>query len=212
MTDDVSPTTDDRAAGDRAAIEANLAGFQRIPIDQPGLRAASVALCLVERQDALCLLVTRRAATLRNHPGQWALPGGSRDPGESVEQAARRELREETGVAVPAGDVLGVLDDYVTRSGYLITPVMVWGGPVRTPMVGPESEVAQIYAIPLTDLDRPAQLLDIPESQRQVLRLPLLGDFVYAPTAAIIYQFCQLARHGHTTRVSQFDQPVFAWK
>jgi 8-oxo-dGTP pyrophosphatase MutT (NUDIX family) len=209
---DDDPADDDPAVDDRAAIEANLAGFQRVPIDRPGLRAASVALCLVERQGALCLLVTRRAATLRNHPGQWALPGGSRDPGESVEEAARRELREETGVAVPPGDVLGVLDDYATRSGYLITPVMVWGGPVRTPMAGPESEVAQIYAIPLTDLDQPAQLLDIPESQRPVLRLPLLGGFVYAPTAAIIYQFCQLARHGHTTRVSHFDQPVFAWK
>jgi 8-oxo-dGTP pyrophosphatase MutT (NUDIX family) len=207
MAYDVSP-----AADDRAAIEANLAGFQRIPIDQPGLRAASVALCLVVRPGALCLLLTRRAATLRNHPGQWALPGGSRDPGESVEEAARRELREETGVAVQAGDVLGVLDDYVTRSGYLITPVIVWGGPVGAPMAGPESEVAQIYAIPLADLDQPAQLLRIPESPRPVLRLPLLGGFVYAPTAAIIYQFCQLARHGHTTRVSHFDQPVFAWK
>ena len=207
MAYDVSP-----AADDRAAIEANLAGFQRIGIDQPGLRAASVALCLVIRPGALCLLITRRAASLRNHPGQWALPGGSRDPGESVEEAARRELREETGVAVPAGDVLGVLDDYATRSGYLITPVMVWGGPVRTPMAGPESEVAQIYAIPLTDLDQPAQLLDIPESQRPVLRLPLLDGFVYAPTAAIIYQFCQVALHGLPTRVSHYEQPVFAWK
>jgi 8-oxo-dGTP pyrophosphatase MutT (NUDIX family) len=207
MAYDMNPTADDRTA-----IEANLAGFQRVPVDQPGLRAASVALCLVVRQGVLGLLLTRRAATLRNHPGQWALPGGSRDPGESAEEAARRELREETGVAVPAGDVLGVLDDYVTRSGYLITPVMVWAGPVSTPIVGPESEVARIYAIPLADLDQPAQLLRIPESQRPVLRLPLLGDFVYAPTAAIIYQFCQLARHGHTTRVSHFDQPVFAWK
>jgi 8-oxo-dGTP pyrophosphatase MutT (NUDIX family) len=207
MAYDVSP-----AADDRAAIEANLAGFQRIPIDQPGLRAASVALCLVVRPGALCLLLTRRAATLRNHPGQWALPGGSRDPGESVEEAARRELREETGVAVQAGDVLGVLDDYATRSGYLITPVIVWGGPVGAPMAGPESEVAQIYAIPLADLDQPAQLLRIPESPRPVLRLPLLGGFVYAPTAAIIYQFCQAARQGRTTRVSHFDQPVFAWR
>src|ERR1700691_4989197 len=201
MAYEVSPTADDRAA-----IEANLAGFQRIPIDRPGLRASSVALCLVVRPGALCLLVTRRAASLRNHPGQWALPGGSRDPGDSVEEAARRELHEETGVAVQAGDVLGVLDDYVTRSGYLITPVMVWGGPVATPLAGPESEVPHIYAVPLTDLAQPAQLLRIPESPRPVLRLPLLGDFVYAPTAAIIYQFCQLARHRRTTRVSQFDQ------
>jgi 8-oxo-dGTP pyrophosphatase MutT (NUDIX family) len=202
----------DGAADDRDAIEANLAGFRRIPIERPGLRAASVALCPVVQQGALHLLITRRAASLRNHPGQWALPGGSRDPGEAAEETARRELREETGVEVQAADVLGVLDDYVTRSGYLITPVMMWGGPAGTPMVGPESEVAQIYAIPLADLDQPPQLLRIPESDRPVLRLPLLAGFVYAPTAAFIYQFCQLARHGRTARVSHFDQPVFAWK
>ena len=179
---------------------------------RPGLRAASVALCPVVQQGALHLLITRRAASLRNHPGQWALPGGSRDPGESVEETARRELREETGVEVQPADVLGVLDDYVTRSGYLITPVVVWGGPVAAAMTGPASEVAKIHVIPLADLDQAPQLLRIPESDRPVLRLPLLAGFVYAPTAAFIYQFCQLARHGRTTRVSHFDQPVFAWR
>jgi 8-oxo-dGTP pyrophosphatase MutT (NUDIX family) len=202
----------DGAGDDRASIEANLAGFRRIPMQRPVLRAASVALCPVVQQGALHLLITRRAASLRNHPGQWALPGGSRDPGESVEETARRELREETGVEVQAADVLGVLDDYVTRSGHLITPVVVWGGPVAAAMTGPASEVAKIHVIPLADLDQPPQLLRIPESDRLVLRLPLLAGFVYAPTAAFIYQFCQLARHGRTTRVSQFDQPVFAWR
>jgi len=197
-------------AGDRAAIEASLAGFRRVPIVQPGLRAASVAVCVVIEHDAPSLLITRRAATLRHHPGQWALPGGSRDPGESVEDTARRELREETGVTVADGDVLGVLDDYATRSGYLITPVVVWAGPVRTMRVRP-SEVAQLHLIPLADLDRPAQLLAIPESERPVLRLPLLTGFIYAPTAAVIYQFCRLARHDDTVRVSHFEQPVFAW-
>ncbi len=199
-------------ADDRAVIAARLVGFQRIPIVRPGLRAASVAVAIVVRHGALCLLITRRAANLRNHPGQWALPGGSRDPGESGEGTARRELREETGVAVQASDVLGVLDDYVTRSGYLITPVVVWAGPVSTAMTGPAAEVAQIHVIPLADLDRSPQLLRIPESERPVLRLPLLRGFVYAPTAAIIHQFCQLAQHGQTTRVAHFEQPVFAWR
>ena len=201
-----------RPAEARAALEANLAGFRRVPMQRPGLRAASVALCPVVRHGALHLLITRRAASMRNHPGQWALPGGSRDPGESAEETARRELREETGVEVPAADVLGVLDDYVTRSGYLITPVVVWGGPVAAAMTGPAAEVAQIHVIPLADLDQPPKLLRIPESDRPVLRLPLLAGHVYAPTAAFIYQFCQLARHGLTTRVAQFEQPVFAWR
>ena len=178
---------------------------------RPGLRAASVALCPVVQQGALHLLITRRAASLRNHPGQWALPGGSRDPGESVEETARRELREETGVEVQPADVLGVLDDYVPR-GPVTSSRPWWCGAdsVAAAMTGPASEVARIYVIPLTDLDQPPQLLRIPESTRPVLRLPLLDRFVYAPTAAIIYQFCQLARHGHTTRVSHFEQPVFA--
>jgi 8-oxo-dGTP pyrophosphatase MutT (NUDIX family) len=194
----------------RAAIAANIAGFRRVGVSRPGLRAASVAVCILVRQDVLCLLITRRAASLRSHPGQWALPGGSRDPGESVEEAARRELREETGVQVEADDVLGVLDDYATRSGYLITPVVVWGGLVGT-MSGPASEVAQIHVIPLADLDRPPRLLHIPESPSPVIQLPLLGGFVHAPTAAIVYQFCQVALHGRTIRVSHFEQPVFAW-
>jgi len=199
------------AADDRAAIAAKVAGFERVPISRPGLRPASVAVCVLLRDDVPCLLITRRAAGLRRHAGQWALPGGGREPGETVEDTALRELREETGVVVEPGDVLGILDDYATRSGFLMTPVVVWGGPVGT-MTKQASEVARIHVIPLADFDRPPSLLRIPESTALVLRLALLGGYVYAPTAAIIHQFCQLARHGLTTRVAHFEQPVFAWR
>ena len=201
----------DVRVSDRAAIAARVAGFERVPISRPGLRAASVAVCVLLREDVPGLLITRRAAGLRRHAGQWALPGGSREPGESVQDAALRELREETGVTVPAGEVLGVLDDYATRSGFLITPVVVWGGPVGT-LTKQAAEVARIHVIPLADLDRPPELLRIPESPALVLRLALLGGYVYAPTAAIIHQFCQLACQGLTTRVAHFEQPVFAWR
>ena len=197
---------------DRAAIAANLASFGRIGADRPGLRAASVAVCIVLDQDVPALLVTRRAPGLRAHPGQWALPGGGRDPGETVPDAARRELREETGVVVAPADVLGVLDDYVTRSGYLITPVVMWGGPVSPAMRGAAAEVAQIHVVPLADLDVLPRLLRIPESESPVIQLPFLGRYLHAPTAAIVYQFCQVALHGHTVRVAHFEQPVFAWK
>jgi 8-oxo-dGTP pyrophosphatase MutT (NUDIX family) len=201
----------DVRVSDRAALAARVAGFERVPISRPGLRAASVAVCVLLREDVPCLLITRRAAGLRNHSGQWALPGGSREPGESVPDAALRELREETGVEVGAGEVLGVLDDYATRSGFLITPVVVWGGAVGA-LTRQASEVARIHVIPLADFDRPPELLRIPESPALVLRLALLGGYVYAPTAAIIHQFCQLALHGLTTRVAHFEQPVFAWR
>jgi len=204
---------EERSPGqDRAAITANLARFRRVVVSRAGLKAASVALCVVFRHDVRSLLITRRAAGLRSHAGQWALPGGGRDAGESAEDAARRELREETGVQVGRGDVLGLLDDYVTRSGYLITPVVVWGGPVSPAMSGPASEVARIHVIPLADLDVAPRLLRIPESESPVIQLPLLGRYLHAPTAAIIYQFCQVALHGRTIRVAHFEQPVFAWK
>ncbi len=115
-------------------------------------------------------------------------------------------------MAVAPGDVLGVLDDYVTRSGYLMTPVVVWGGAVSPAMSGPESEVDQIHVIPLADLDVVPRMLRIPESDSPVIQLPLLGQSLHAPTAAIVYQFCQVALHGRTIRVSHLEQPVFAWK
>ena len=197
---------------DRSAVAANLAGFRRIGVSRAGLKAASVAVCIVHQQDVLCLLITRRAPNLRSHAGQWALPGGGRDVGESVEDAALRELHEETGMATAPDEVLGVLDDYVTRSGYVITPVVVWGGSVHAALTGPTSEVAQIHVIPLADVDVAPRLLRIPESESPVIQLPLLGRYLHAPTAAIVYQFCQVALHGRMIRVSHFEQPVFAWK
>jgi 8-oxo-dGTP pyrophosphatase MutT (NUDIX family) len=199
-------------AQDRAAIAANLAKFRRTEVSRPGLKAASVAICILLRDGAGSLLITRRAPNLRSHAGQWALPGGRRDPGESVQDAARRELREETGVEVAPDDVLGVLDDYATRSGYLMTPVVVWGGPVSAAMIASPAEVAQIHVIPLADLDVAPRLVRIPESDAPVIQLPLLGSYLHAPTAAIIYQFCQAALHGVTIPVAHFEQPVFAWK
>jgi 8-oxo-dGTP pyrophosphatase MutT (NUDIX family) len=169
-------------------------------------------LCVVLEDSGPCLLITRRTAGLRSHSGQWALPGGRREAGENAEGAARRELAEETGLPTGPGDVLGVLDDYATRSGYLMTPVVIWGGSGSPQLRPNEAEVAGMYLIPLADLDVPPRLLRIPESDRPVLQLPLLGRFVNAPTAAIIYQFCQVALHGLATRVAHYDQPVFAWR
>ena len=158
------------------------------------------------------MLITRRARGLRSHAGQWALPGGRRDPGESVEAAALRELHEETGLRLAADAVLGLLDDYATRSGYVITPVVVWGGTPPGGLAGAASEVTHVYQIPLADLDVEPELLTVPETEGPVIRLPLLDRFVHAPTAAIIYQFCRLGLHGKPQRVAHFEAPVFLWK
>ncbi len=171
-----------------------------------------MALCVLTPPGGDTLLITRRASGLRSHAGQWALPGGRREPGESAEDAALRELHEETGLLAGADAVLGVLDDYVTRSGYVITPVVVWGGTPPRELAGAASEVTRVYQIPIADLDVEPELLSIPQSEAPVIRLPLLDRFVHAPTAAIIYQFCQVALHGAEQRVAHFDAPVHLWR
>ncbi|PRY50032.1 ADP-ribose pyrophosphatase YjhB (NUDIX family) [Geodermatophilus tzadiensis] len=170
-----------------------------------------MAVCVTCTDDVPALLVTLRAAGLRTHAGQWALPGGRLDPGEGPVEAALRELAEEVGLHRGPGDVLGLLDDYVTRSGYVMTPVVVWAG--ATGELAPaEAEVAAAYQVPVADLDVEPQLVPIPESDAPVIRLPLLGGWVHAPTAAVVHQFCRLACRGETTRVAHLEQPVFAWR
>ncbi|HUC22161.1 MAG TPA: CoA pyrophosphatase [Streptosporangiaceae bacterium] len=193
-------------------VAANLAGFQRIAVERSDLKQASVALCVQTAAGGDTLLITRRAQGLRNHAGQWALPGGRRDEGESIQGAALRELREETGVNLGSDAVLGMLDDYVTRSGYLMTPVVAWGGAADGELTAAPAEVARIFRVPLADLDVEPEFLRIPQAPGPVIRLPLFDRYVHAPTAAIIYQFCQVALHGNTLRVAHFEAPVHLWR
>ena len=157
------------------------------------------------------LILTRRASDLRDHPGQWALPGGRVDAGESAEETALRELAEEVGLVLDAGAVLGRLDDYVTRSGFAITPVVVWAGTARTLAANP-AEVASIHRIPVHEFMRTdAPLLDrIADSEHPVLRMPVGTSWIAAPTAAVLYQFRELCIAGRPTRVGHFEQPLFA--
>ena len=197
-----------------ARARANLDRFERRSIAPDGRRPAAVALVLLPDDEGRpCFLITRRAKTLRAHAGQWALPGGRIDAGESPEQAVRRELEEEVGLALGAGAVLGLLDDYGTRSGFIITPVVVWEAGVA-PLVPNPAEVAGIYRVPLADLDQPdvPRLISIPESERPVIQLPLLGSLIHAPTAAVVYQMREVVLHGRSTRVDHLEQPVWAWR
>ena len=198
----------------RARVTGNLDAHDVREHRDDSLRAAAVALALIaDENGAACFVLTRRTPRLRSHAGQWALPGGRLDPGESPEQAALRELSEEVGLAISPEDVLGRLDDYPTRSGFVITPIVVWT--LRDcPLEANPEEVAAVYRVPLTELDRPdvPRLHHIPESDRPVISVPLLGANIHAPTAAILYQLREVAIWGRDTRVANFEQPVFAWR
>jgi 8-oxo-dGTP pyrophosphatase MutT (NUDIX family) len=191
----------------------NLVAFPRRALSPDGRRPAAVAVVLVaDDAGRACFLLTRRAATLRAHAGQWALPGGRINAGESPERAALRELREEIGLDLDESSVLGLLDDYGTRSGFVITPVVLRAGRIGELRPDP-AEVASVHRVPLAELDHPGvpRLVTIPESEQPVIQVPLLGSLIHAPTAAVLYQVREVVMHGRPTRVDHFEQPVWAW-
>jgi 8-oxo-dGTP pyrophosphatase MutT (NUDIX family) len=197
----------------RARVTANLARFDRNVCDDAELRAAAVALLLVADADGRgCFVLTRRPLTMRRHAGQYALPGGRLDEGETAVQAALRETHEEVGVRLGTESVLGCLDDYATRSGFCITPVVMWGADA---VLSPDpNEVAATYRVPLAELMHPdlVHLHSIEESDRPVLALALLGNLIFAPTAALLLQLREVALLGKDTRVDGYEQPLFAWR
>ncbi len=159
------------------------------------------------------VLLTRRATAMRAHAGQWALPGGRIEPGETPLEAALRELREELGLEAGDESLIGVLDDYPTRSGYVITPLVLWvdGDPDLHPDPG---EVRSVHRVAFAELCRPdsPRFVSIPESDRPVVQVPIGGDLIHAPTGAVLLQFRRVAIEGVSERVHHYEQPVFAWR
>jgi 8-oxo-dGTP pyrophosphatase MutT (NUDIX family) len=193
--DDRHPATDDRLA------------------DIPGAEGFALTGSVAGTAGGPAVLLTRRASRLRAHGGQWALPGGRIDPGEEPLAAALRELLEELDLRLDQSAVLGVLDDYPTRSGYVITPFVLWGG--DDPELSPQpDEVLSVHRIAFRELCRPdsPRFVSIPESDRPVVQIPIGGDLIHAPTGAVLLQFRRVAIEGTTERVADYEQPVFAWR
>lgn len=200
----------------REAIHQRMATFERHTIADAALRRAAVAIIVAasESSPEATVLLTRRPKHLRRHAGQYALPGGRMEPGETVEEAALRETAEELGLPLSPSEVLGSLDDYRTQSGFSITPVVVWGGPALDLAPDP-NEVARVFRIPLRELD--AQ--EVPDFEpphdgtEPIFGVPLatIGHSLHAPTAALLYQFREVALRGLPTRVAHLEQPRFAW-
>lgn len=163
---------------------------------------------LPDSSNQTCFVLTRRLSTLRRHAGQWALPGGRLEPGEKPAQAALREIREEIGLDLSPEAVLGRLDDFITRSGHLISPFVVWSSETSTLIASP-AEVDAAFRVPISELDHPDALRLEPLLH---FVLPTLPSTVHAPTAAILYQFREVALHGREVRVADVEQPFFAWR
>jgi 8-oxo-dGTP pyrophosphatase MutT (NUDIX family) len=186
-------------------IRANLAAFDRhaAPHDA-ALRRAAVAVTVL---DGDRVLVARRVARGLN-AGQWALPGGKLDAGEDAVAGALRELREEAGLDVAPACVAGLLDDLVTGSGFVITPVVVLAPPGVRPVRNP-GELASLHQVPLANLlaehvPRWASTAD----GEPLLQMPLRHDMViHAPTGAILLQFREVALRGRELRIADLVQP-----
>lgn len=201
----------------RERLGARLSAFERFALADAHadgtLKRAAVAIVIVPHEEGAGFLLTRRAPRLNAHAGQWALPGGRLDAGETATEAALRELEEEISLRADRTAVLGTLDDYPTRSGYLITPVVIWAEDLAAMKPNP-GEVESIHPFHLAELERPDSpvFLTIPESERPVIRMLLGERHVHAPTAAVLYQFREVGLQGRATRVAHFEQPVWAWK
>ena len=214
----------------RQLLADRLAAWPRHAPDEAGLKRAAVALVVTDEgtgadlegvssppltgrwSNRAALILTKRAAHLRRHAGQWALPGGRIDADETPEQTALRELAEEVGLQLTQADVLGRLDTFITRSGFAMTPVVMWAGEARL-LVPDPAEVASIHRIAVTEFLRAdAPILEVLEgSEHPVLKMPLGDNWIAAPTAALIYQFREVCLLGRATRVAHFEQPKFAW-
>ncbi|MBM4362967.1 MAG: CoA pyrophosphatase [Deltaproteobacteria bacterium] len=197
-------------------VRDNLAGFERRGSPPGALIRAAVAVVLAPGPAGeSTFVITRRADRPGRHSGQWALPGGRSDPEEPPEVTALRELEEEISVPATDVEVLGLLDDYETRSGFVITPVVAWMD--RTPRFAPDPrEVAAVYQVGVHSLEHESvpRIWHIEESPRPLLGVPLaeLETVIHAPTAALLFQLREVGLLGRATRVAGYEQPVFAWR
>jgi 8-oxo-dGTP pyrophosphatase MutT (NUDIX family) len=192
----------------RDRIAANLTAFPRIAIDAAGRRRAAVGIVLSPLDGRLTYLLTRRALTMRRGAGNYALPGGNFEPGEDAVDAAVRETAEELGVVMGREAALGLLDDFVTLGGHVVTPVVLWSSTPLTLTPDP-TEVHEAWHAAVEDLDHPEspRAEPHPDGGEPILRMFARGQWLNPPTAAWLYQFREVGLHARATRVGTVGQP-----
>lgn len=192
----------------RARIQGHLAGFERIALEVGDRRHAAVAVVLSPTDKGPAWLLTRRALHMRRGAGNYALPGGNLEPGEDAIDAALRETHEELGVSLGRDTALGLLDDFVTLGGHVVTPVVVLTTRPLTLTPNPD-EVHDAWFVPLSDLDHPRapRREAHPDGGPSILRMYARGSWINPPTAAWLYQFREVCLHGRLVRTDAIGQP-----
>jgi 8-oxo-dGTP pyrophosphatase MutT (NUDIX family) len=161
----------------------------RTPFPNDLIRAA-VLVPVVQREEQLTVLFTQRTAHLHDHPGQVAFPGGRREAGDATPIiTALRETEEEIGLSRRQVDVLGILPEYQTGTGFRVTPVV---GLVSPPLeLKLDSfEVAEVFETPLAFLLDPGNhqrlSMEIAGALREFWAMPFQGYFIWGATAGMV--------------------------
>ncbi len=194
------------AADLRKRIEVNLASRDWVRAEPTRAAAVSVIAFDVEAVPSFCLI--KRARRGRN-AGQWALPGGKVEPGESPQDAALREASEEVGL--PAGSrVLGRLDDMATTSGFVIAPFVVAAPDGWRPRAA-DAEVHACFEFAVPDLlgDDVVRWATVDDGPPLLQMHVAPGTRIHAPTGGILWQFRQTALLGQEVSLAGLRQPEF---
>ncbi len=150
--------------------------------------AAAVLIPLFMRDGEARVWLVRRPDTMRSHAGQVAFPGGKSNPADtSLRATALREANEELGIAESSVDVLGALDDYLTITGFVVSPWVAWL-PRDVPVRPNPSEVVKAFAPPLRAFFAP------PEGVLPWRGWTVEGELVWGATAAMLRSFTSIVK------------------
>jgi len=159
------------------------------PPDQP-LKPAAVLVPLVDREDGMTVLLTKRTEHLNDHAGQVSFPGGRAEPEDADAVAtALREAEEEIGLSRAFVEILGRLDTYITGTGYSVTPVVGIVRPGFTLTIDPY-EVAEAFEVPLAFLldakNHERHSRDYRGTVRHFWAMPYNDYYIWGATAGML--------------------------
>jgi len=159
---------------------------------------AAVLIPLLLQPNGLSVLLTQRTTHLRDHGGQISFPGGRMDPEDAgPNETALRESEEEIGLERERVEIIGQLPEYLTVSGYSVTPIIGLVKP-QAEYVLDEFEVADIFEVPLSFLMDPAnhqvRVWQSEQGSRRFYSMPYEGRFIWGATAGMLRNLYHLLK------------------